>query len=58
MLLTIPDSCSIVKKVRANGQKVGDYWIHGNKYYSVRFKSLDFNKDDGSFGLQYGFYLK
>lgn len=37
MVLTIPDSCSIVKKMRTFGKKEGGYYMHGNKYYSMRF---------------------
>lgn len=58
LVLTIPDSCSIVKKMRTFAKKEGDYWVHGNKYFSIRFKSLEFDKEYGSFGLEYGFYLK
>ena len=58
MVLTIPDSCAIIRKIRTVKNKQGDYYVYGNKYFSIRFKSHQFDKDDGSFGLEYGFYLR
>lgn len=53
IILTIPDSCVIVKKVRERGVKqvVTDesgthtYYVYGNKYFSVRFSSLEFSRE-------------
>lgn len=58
MILTIPDSLSIVKKIRELGVEQNGYHVYGNNYFSMRFKSIDFDKVYGCYGLEYGFYLQ
>jgi hypothetical protein len=58
LILTIPDSLSIVKKIRELGKKEGEYMVYGNNYFSMRFKNVEFDRSNGCYGLEYGFYLK
>ncbi len=58
MILTIPDSMSIVKKIRELGVENNGYYVYGNNHFSMRFKSIDFDKALGCYGLEYGFYLQ
>lgn len=36
-IATIPDSYSILRKIKEKGRKVGDNYIYGNKYFSMKF---------------------
>ncbi|EGR31065.1 mRNA capping large subunit family protein, putative [Ichthyophthirius multifiliis] len=59
LLLTFSDSNSIVKKMRNRSFKndEGEY-IFQNKYFSMKFKNLDFPDKNGLYGLKYDFYLQ
>ena len=60
VILTFPDACTILKKVREraskNQQKCGPF-IYDNQYFSIKFNDLKFSKNK-VFGLKYGFYLE
>ena len=58
LLLTIPDSLTIVKKIRELGERKGDYYIYGNDFLSMRFRNREFDRANGCYGLEYGFYLR
>lgn len=58
LLLTIPDSLTIIKKIRELGERKGDYYVYGNDFFSMRFRSLEFDRANGCYGLEYGFYLQ
>jgi len=58
LLLTIPDSLTIVKKIRELGERKGDYYVYGNDFFSMRFRNREFERANGCYGLEYGFYLE
>ena len=51
---TIPDSKVLVKKLR----KLGNDYVFGNDYYSIKFKTDKFPVDQDVYGIEYGFYLE
>lgn len=51
---TIPDSKVLVKKLRS----ISKNFTFGNDYYSVKFKTDKFPRENGEFGIEYGFYLE
>lgn len=54
-IATIPDSYSILRKIKEKGKKEGDSTVYGNKYFSMKFTTTHFTEP---FGNQYGFYLE
>ena len=51
---TIPDAKVLVKKLR----NIASDYVFGNDYYSIKFKNDKFPKEQGEFGIEYGFYLE
>ena len=47
-IATIPDSYSILRKIKEKGRKIGDNYIYGNKYFSMKFKKINFTEPFGN----------
>lgn len=56
-IMCIPDDNVIVKRMREKAKKTEDGYVMGNKYYSIRFDSLEF-PDDKLYGIKYDFFLE
>lgn len=41
-IATIPDSYSIMRKIKEKGKKENGYTFYGNEYFSIRFKETSF----------------
>ena len=39
---TIPDSYSILRKMKEKGKKVNGSYVYGNKYFSMKFDKTNF----------------
>lgn len=54
-IATIPDSYTILKKVKELGSRQSDgSYVYTNQFFSVKFNSLEFKEP---YGNEYGFYL-
>jgi len=45
VILTIPDACVIVKKLREKGEKKNGSTVYENEYFSIKADNLSFPKD-------------
>ena len=41
-IATIPDTYAILRKIKEKGRKVGDCYIYGNNYFSMKFDKINF----------------
>ena len=60
---TIVEDNVIVKRLRnrkniADNKYINEKLTFGNEFYSVKFSQKNFNKNNGPFGIKYGFYLE
>jgi len=56
-ICSIPDADVMVKRIRTKGVKTeNDELVLGNQYYSVKFKTTKFPRNQ-PYGLEYGFFL-
>jgi hypothetical protein len=47
-IATIPDSYSILRKIKEKGKKEGDSTVYGNKYFSMKFTTTNFTEPFGN----------